>query len=180
MWNPTIARKYLDDAAHQRASGPGLSDTTLGRLAALQDPASSESRAGFVRALQRAGWRPRRITKAVVTVQSASAPKPSLWARLWARRRTQRLAFMIGVSALTIIALIVSSGLSSVLLFAFVALAFLAICEPILKAHRREVRDRFSHKEKFRIEQPKPPRRVAPVDEDDEEPEPVTRRVRRR
>lgn len=69
-WYPDRARQFLDNAAHERAAGPGMSDTTLERLAALTDPESSTTKAAFIRALTRAGWAKRRVAAAVRAVQA--------------------------------------------------------------------------------------------------------------
>jgi hypothetical protein len=177
-WNPEKARQFLSDAAHERAKGPGLSDTSLGRRAALQDPEGAESKAAFIRALQRAGWRPRRITKAVASVVGKQAqPKVSGW-RLW----TLRWLFespsdvFIGMGVcLTILSLsaLVLALLShpGILLISGLALGLTLL----YRRHRRA--------ERLRIDVSGPPakkRRVATVEEDEEDIPPVTGRARRR
>lgn len=78
-WSEKRARAFLDDAAHERAGGPGLSDTTLARISALQDPDAHRSRDAFEDALLRAGWRERRIRRAIAVVTAPSVV--TLWAR---------------------------------------------------------------------------------------------------
>ena len=68
-WNEERARAFLDAARTQMARGVGTSDRTFDRMAALADPDASSSRARFETALQRAGWSPRRIRKALTEVR---------------------------------------------------------------------------------------------------------------
>jgi hypothetical protein len=89
-WYPKRARAFLLRAAHDRAKGPGMSNTTLARIAGLQDPAAAESRRAFMLALTRAGWTRARIQTALAEV--TRQPAFVRWARRqrWAPRTRRR------------------------------------------------------------------------------------------
>ncbi len=130
LWPEDAARTFLATAAHERAHGPGLSDATLDRLAALQDPDAAASKAAFVRALTRAGWRPRRITKAVAVVQGqarAESSTASRWSALRGALR-QRIPASIDWAVATVVLLLLASlGVLVTLLVKYPGL-FLTVC----------------------------------------------------
>lgn len=98
-WSEKKARAFLDAAAHERAGGPGMSDTTLARISALQDPEAHRSRDAFEDALLRAGWRERRIRRAIAQVTAPSAF--ALWTR---SQRDALLTFAGGALASALLA----------------------------------------------------------------------------
>lgn len=101
-WRPKRARAFLLRAAHERAKGPGLSETTLTRLARLQDSGAAESHTAFVAALRYAGWSGRRIEAALAEVTR----RPAIIR--WMSRNVYRLG--VGVPATVAFAL---SGMST-------------------------------------------------------------------
>jgi len=72
-WNQDAARSFLDDARHKMASGTGMSDRSLERMAILAEPGASLSRTTFRHALRRVGWTERRIERAIQSVQPPRA-----------------------------------------------------------------------------------------------------------
>ncbi len=180
-WNPEKARQFLTDAAHERAKGPGLSDTSLGRLAALQDEEGAASKAAFVRALQRAGWRPRRINKAVTVVMGEKRPRPSWW-RLWTQRwmfspREDVPSYALIIAGVSMLLLSLSALIAVVFAHPLgTALIFLAVAIVLWNRERKKkaVRVRI---ETFKASVPK---RVALAEEDEEDIPPITGRARRR
>lgn len=72
-WNENAARSFLDEARHKKASGTGMSDRSLERMAILAEPEASGSRTTFRHALRRVGWTERRIERAIQSVQPPRA-----------------------------------------------------------------------------------------------------------
>lgn len=68
-WSAEKAATVLEEARHQLAAGGGMSDRTLGRMAALSDPDAAADRESFVDTLERVGWGDRRIARALVRVE---------------------------------------------------------------------------------------------------------------
>lgn len=68
-WNTKRASQILEEAQHRLAAGTGTSDRTLMRISAVSDPTSAMTKAGFMEALQKAGWSKRRVREAVAIVQ---------------------------------------------------------------------------------------------------------------
>jgi hypothetical protein len=69
QWSSERARRVLDEAADRLASGVGMSDRTLGRLALLKSEESAADEESFSRALRDAGWGRRRIDAALAKVR---------------------------------------------------------------------------------------------------------------
>lgn len=105
-WSTKRARKFLLRAAHDRAKGSGLSDTTLARIAGMQDPDAATSRKAFMVALTRAGWSRHRIRAALDEVTR----RPAIVR--WARRQSTRL--VVG-APLTILWALVAPSVGSAL-----------------------------------------------------------------
>lgn len=90
LWDPEKAKKVLGEELRRRSSGPGMSDSTLARLAHLADPGASATRRSFETVLIRSGMTQRRAQRVSLAVRERSRPLrvrvlrivrrlPSLW-----------------------------------------------------------------------------------------------------
>ncbi len=90
-----------------------MSETTLHRLARLQDPSAALDRDSFEDALRAAGWREARIERAV-----AEVTRRSLLARVvWSRETAVNASLCVGIGILSGLQFGLSHGVLSAVVF---------------------------------------------------------------